>query len=218
MRNFVLKVVLVYHALRISPLRATETETTSGQRESPGNGGDSDTPYFTPYTSGRPPSANLLLKTSSDAEPSHGAPPMPYHYPPPPAHMYHLPPPHYPPAFHERMSYIPFLGYVDPLVIIAIIALPVLGTLGVTSLIMPLIPIAIYIINLFFPAGAAGKKRRRRDVFGPQDEDDTENSAEAEDGQRVKEWLRAKVGDALKTLHAALEQYDKAESVDHPHL
>lgn len=37
---------------------------------------------------------------------------------------------------------------VDPLIIIALIALPTIGMLGVSSLIMPLIPIGIYLIQV----------------------------------------------------------------------
>ncbi|KAH9388595.1 hypothetical protein TYRP_007937 [Tyrophagus putrescentiae] len=48
---------------------------------------------------------------------------------------------------------------VDPLIIIALIALPTIGMLGISSLIMPLIPIGIYLIQQFFPAGA-GRRRR----------------------------------------------------------
>jgi len=50
---------------------------------------------------------------------------------------------------------------VDPLIIIAIFAIPVLGLLGFAALIMPLIPIAIYLISLFFPIGGAAGRRKR---------------------------------------------------------
>nr|XP_046911117.1 uncharacterized protein LOC124492300 [Dermatophagoides farinae] len=52
---------------------------------------------------------------------------------------------------------------VDPLIIIALIALPTIGMLGLSSLIMPLIPIGIYVIQQFFPTGA-GRRRRRRSL------------------------------------------------------
>jgi hypothetical protein len=52
----------------------------------------------------------------------------------------------------SNKAFIPFFGYVDPVVLIAIVAFPVLCTLGVTSLLMPIIPIVIYIIGLIFPS------------------------------------------------------------------
>ena len=58
----------------------------------------------------------------------------------------------------SNKAFIPFFGYVDPVVLIAIVAFPVLCTLGVTSLLMPIIPIVIYIIGLIFPST---KKRNR---------------------------------------------------------
>lgn len=58
-------------------------------------------------------------------------------------------------------AFIPFFGYVDPIVLIAIVAFPVLCTLGVTSLLMPVIPIVIYIIGLIFPS----TKRYRNPSF-----------------------------------------------------
>ena len=54
----------------------------------------------------------------------------------------------------SNKAFIPFFGYVDPVVLIAIVAFPVLCTLGVTSLLMPIIPIVIYIIGLIFPSTA----------------------------------------------------------------
>lgn len=58
----------------------------------------------------------------------------------------------------SNKAFIPFFGYVDPIVLIAIVAFPVLCTLGVTSLLMPIIPIVIYIIGLIFPST---RKRNR---------------------------------------------------------
>ncbi|KAI2797850.1 hypothetical protein BLOT_015270 [Blomia tropicalis] len=54
---------------------------------------------------------------------------------------------------------------VDPLIIIALIALPTIGMLGVSSLIMPLIPIGIYLIQQFFPASTGRRRRRRRSAI-----------------------------------------------------
>lgn len=80
---------------------------------------------------------------------------------------------------------------------------------------MPLIPIAIYIINIFFPAGGAGKRRRRQAMVGPFEEGDAEEDGEV-DLRQAKEWLRSRLDEALKTLHAALEQY--RSSADQHHL
>lgn len=52
----------------------------------------------------------------------------------------------------SNKAFIPFFGYVDPIILIAIVAFPVLCTLGITSLLMPIIPIVIYIIGLIFPS------------------------------------------------------------------
>ena len=59
-------------------------------------------------------------------------------------------------------AFIPFFGYVDPVVLIAIVAFPVLCTLGVTSLLMPIIPIVIYIIGLIFPSTAKSRNPASR--------------------------------------------------------
>lgn len=123
-----------------------------------------DDGYFSPYGLPQPPPP--LPPHAMYALPSQSGPPPTHHSPPPhhpqPHPMPYPPPQMHPHMTHDRMSYIPFIGYVDPLIVIAIIALPVLGTLGVTSLLMPLIPIAIYLLNLFFPAGSGRKRRRRR--------------------------------------------------------
>lgn len=67
-------------------------------------------------------------------------------------------------------AFIPFFGYVDPVVLIAIVAFPVLCTLGITSLMMPLIPILIYIVGLIFPSSRTGigpPNKNNSNKFGP---------------------------------------------------
>ena len=56
------------------------------------------------------------------------------------------------PSDTSNKAFVPFFGYIDPIILIAIVAFPVLCTLGVTSLLMPIIPIVIYIIGLIFPS------------------------------------------------------------------
>lgn len=66
-------------------------------------------------------------------------------------------------ALSNMMNRNSFLGFVDPLIIIAFIAIPVIAMLGFSSVIMPFIPVIIYVLNIFFPVSAAsGRKRKRR--------------------------------------------------------
>lgn len=62
----------------------------------------------------------------------------------------------------SKKAFIPFFGYVDPILLIAIVAFPILGTLGITSLLMPIIPIVIYIIGLIFPSSRKYLKARNK--------------------------------------------------------
>jgi hypothetical protein len=55
-----------------------------------------------------------------------------------------------------------FLGFIDPIIVLAIVAVPVITMLGLGSLIMPFIPVIIYVLNIFFPVGGSGRKRNRR--------------------------------------------------------
>lgn len=55
-----------------------------------------------------------------------------------------------------------FLGFIDPIILLAIIAVPVIAMLGFGSLIMPFIPVIIYVLNIFFPVAGSGRKRTRR--------------------------------------------------------
>ena len=64
-------------------------------------------------------------------------------------------------ALNSMMNRNSFLGFVDPLIIVAIIAIPVIAMLGFSSVIMPFIPVIIYVLNIFFPIGtSAGRKKR----------------------------------------------------------
>lgn len=58
-------------------------------------------------------------------------------------------------------AFIPFFGYIDPIVLITIVAFPVLCTLGITSLLMPVIPIVIYILGLIFPSSRKMKLKMK---------------------------------------------------------
>ena len=65
-------------------------------------------------------------------------------------------------ALSSMMARNSFLGFVDPLILLAIIAVPVIAMLGFGSLIMPFIPVIIYVLNIFFPVGNSARKRYRR--------------------------------------------------------
>uniref|UniRef100_T1KFU9 Uncharacterized protein n=1 Tax=Tetranychus urticae TaxID=32264 RepID=T1KFU9_TETUR len=82
---------------------------------------------------------------------------------------YHFPSNQYPPPIHQPgppRSFLPgeksllSLGFVDPLVLIAVIALPILTLLGIGAIMMPLVPIFIYMLSVFSPA--AGKRKKRQ--------------------------------------------------------
>lgn len=85
--------------------------------------------------------------------------PYPHPHPPPPLPS---PPPSQNNGLMDRLKYIPFLGLIDPIVLLAIVAIPIIALLGIHSLIMPLVPIAIYLLSIFFPIGASGKRRKKR--------------------------------------------------------
>ncbi|XP_074605586.1 uncharacterized protein LOC141858668 isoform X1 [Brevipalpus obovatus] len=54
------------------------------------------------------------------------------------------------------------LGFVDPLIVVAVIAIPLLALLALGSLMMPMVPIFIYLLTIFCPVGGSG--RRKRDI------------------------------------------------------
>ena len=68
-------------------------------------------------------------------------------------------------AIQNMMNRNSFLGFVDPLIIVAVIAIPVIAMLGFSSVVMPFIPVIIYILNIFFPLNAAsGRRRKKRSI------------------------------------------------------
>ncbi|KAI1307215.1 hypothetical protein HDE_00829 [Halotydeus destructor] len=140
-----------------------------------------DSPSYDPYPPGHPlssgPSSGPSSGSSSGPPPGHhqssGPPPPKSESAPsfPPTSMQDITfppgfafPPYYPmpqhPPYPSDRTYVPLLGQIDPFLIIAIVAIPVLTSLGFTSLVMPLIPIFIYLINMFFGPGGSGRKRR----------------------------------------------------------
>ncbi|XP_053211829.1 uncharacterized protein LOC128395422 [Panonychus citri] len=84
---------------------------------------------------------------------------------------YHFPGGQYPPPIQHppgpAKSFLPSeksflsLGFIDPLVLIAVVALPLLTLLAFGAIMMPLVPIFIYMLSIFFPA-AAGKRKKRQ--------------------------------------------------------
>lgn len=100
-------------------------------------------------------------------------------------------------------AFVPFFGYVDPILLIAIVAFPVLGTLGVTSLLMPIIPIVIYIISLIFPSGSKMRIKTQNNLM--------RNSANASSVSKL--ISQSKIDDQLLPLflhifESALSRYD----------
>jgi len=64
-------------------------------------------------------------------------------------------------------AFIPFFGYIDPIILIALVAFPVLCTLGVTALMMPVIPILIYIVGLIFPSSSSSRMKFKMKLHSP---------------------------------------------------
>lgn len=67
---------------------------------------------------------------------------------------------HSPSPSSADKAFVPVVNLVDPLVIIAIFALPLLGLLGIGAFLFPLLPIGIYLLITYLPGTAAGRKKR----------------------------------------------------------
>ena len=97
------------------------------------------------------------------------------------------------PSDTSNKAFVPFFGYIDPIILIAIVAFPVLCTLGVTSLLMPIIPIVIYIIGLIFPSSR--KLMKAQNKVNPQSIDNStvkqkkHSSLISESSLRALLWL-----------------------------
>ncbi|XP_074603006.1 uncharacterized protein LOC141856560 [Brevipalpus obovatus] len=65
------------------------------------------------------------------------------------------------PSSGTDKAYVPVVNLVDPLVIIAIFALPLLGLLGIGAFLFPLLPIGIYLLITYLPSGAAAGRKKR---------------------------------------------------------
>lgn len=103
------------------------------------------------------------------------------------------------PSDTSNKAFIPFFGYVDPILLIAIVAFPVLCTLGITSLLMPIIPIVIYIIGLIFPSSRKLIKAQNK-LFSSSDViiKKKKNSLISEASLRALLWLVEKSIDHWK--------------------
>lgn len=60
----------------------------------------------------------------------------------------------------SEKAFVPVVNLVDPLVIIAIFALPLLGLLGLGAFLFPLLPIGIYLLITYLPGTGVGRKKR----------------------------------------------------------
>ena len=101
-------------------------------------------------------------------------------------------------------AFVPFFGYIDPIVLISIVAFPVLCTLGVTSLMMPLIPILIYIVGLIFPSTKKSKLKLKLHSHNNTKETITASTNSSRSSSLVSP---ASINRVLRLLEAAMQKF-----------